>query len=257
VKNKRKKMIPGDVVRAILDQDVVPESEETSEDVNAYDLATLAAEISPGVQDPHKAIEKAWELLKASELHLRGIYLKALANSPQAEAEQLEQKEKYFASVRLTYDELKRVVTEHLKHYDRADKWFNCFLGAKAKKEGKNEDWVEAWKLTHRNKTFTGTEAKKLQEEYNQWRAYRGQGRVTRKGDLRLKENKKKKLEKAQKAAGSQTKLTKPELEELWEEQFSDSRPIKPKRKVEPFWDSTEARRTATEKRSGKLKRGS
>src|SRR6266480_5519611 len=201
-------MTPDETLEAIMNQDAVLGREETPKDVNAYDLAMLAATVSPGFQDPHKAIEKAWELLKASELHFRGIDLKALANSPQAEAEQRGQKEKYLAGVRLTYDDLKRVVTGHLKHYDRADKWFNRFLDAKAKKEGKNDAWVEAWKVTHRNKKVTGTEAKKLQEEYNQWRAYRGQGRVTRKGDLRLKENKKKKLEKAQKAAGSQTKLT-------------------------------------------------
>jgi hypothetical protein len=254
---KKKNQIPDDVVRTILNQDVVPEREETPEDVTAYDLAMLAAEVCPGFQDPHKAIKKAWELLKASELHLQGIALEALVNSPQAGAEWREQEEKRLAGLRITYDDLKRVVTGHLKHYDRADKWFNRFLDAKAKKEGKNEVWVEALKLTYRNKTFTGTEAKKIQEQYRQWQGYRGQGRVTGKGDLRLRENKKKNLEKAQKAAGSQTKLTKSELEQLWGEKFSDSRLIKPKRKVEQFWDSNEARRTAAEKRSAKLKRGS
>jgi hypothetical protein len=229
---------------------------ENMDKYGAYDLAMLAAELCPDVQDPHDAIKKAWALLKASELHLQGIALEALVNSPQAEAEWREQEEKRLAGLRITYDDLKRVVTGHLKHYDRADKWFNRFLDAKAKKEGKNEAWVEALKLTYRNKMFTGTEAKKLREEFVSWRGYRGQGRVTGKGDLRLRENKKKKLEKAQKGAGSQTKLTKSELEQLWGEKFSDSRLIKPKRKVEQFWDSNEARRTAAEKRSDKVKRG-
>jgi len=215
----------------------VHREKKMADECDAYDLAMLTAEVCPGFQDPHKAIEKAWELLKASELHLRGIALEALVNSPQAEAEWREQEGKRLASLSIKYDDLKRVVTGHLKHYDRADKWFNRFFEAKAKKEGKDEAWVDAWKLTHRNKTVTGTEAKKLQEEYRQWRGYRGQGRVRTKGDLRLRENKEKKLEKAQKAAGSQTRRTKPELE--------------------PFWDSTEARRTAAEKRSGNLKGGS
>jgi hypothetical protein len=211
--------------------------EKLAASYDAYDLAMLAAEVCRGVQDPDKAIEKAWGLLRAGELHLRGIALDAKENSPRAEAEWREQEEKRLASLRIKYDNLKRVVTGHLKHYDRADKWFNQSLDAKAKRDGKNEVWVDALKLTYRNKTFTGTEAKKLQEEYRQWRGYRGQGRVIREGDLRLKENKKKKLEKAQK------------------EQTRQGRPRQSSKN--PFWDSTEARRAAAEKRSANPKGGS
>jgi hypothetical protein len=236
----------------------VRREKKMADECHAYDLAILAAQACPGFQDPHKAIEKAWALLKASELHLRGIDLEALANSPRAEAEWREQEEKRLAGLRLTYDDLKRVVTGHLKHYDRAELWFNRFLNAKAKKEGKSEAWVEALKLTYRNKTFTGTEAKKLQEEYRQWRGYRGQGRVTRKGDLRLRENKEKKLEKAQKATGSQTRRTKPKLEFTGDidrteaEQSLKSRGKARQPSENQFWDSTEARRTAAKKRSSR-----
>ena len=259
MKNKRKKMIPDDVVRAILDQDVVPESEETSEDVNAYDLAMLAAQIRPGLslKDTDEAIETAWELLKKAKFKLWQIDFKkgVEADSPQLEAESREQEEKRLAALQVGYERGVKIITNQ-KAWSYALSSFKQFLASKAHKEGKGGAWVDAKLANCRIKGFTGTEAKKLQEEFREYRGYRGQGRVKKKGDLRLRENKKKKLEKAQKAAGSQTKLTKAEVEQVWGEEFSDSRLIKPKRKAEQFWDSTEARRTASEKRSGKLKSG-
>jgi hypothetical protein len=183
---------------------------------DAYDLAMLAADVCRGVQDPDKAIKKAWALLKAGELHLRGIALEAKANSPQAEAEWREQEEKRLAATPLTYEQGVKCITGYTGkgRWGRALEQFEKFLAAKAKKERKPEEreaWVEAKLTTYRVKGFTGTEAKKLQEEYRQWRGYRGQGRVKKQAsDGRLKANRQTKLQKQGKEAW--TNLTKPKL---------------------------------------------
>ena len=209
-----------------------------ADECHAYDLAMLAAEVCPGFQDPHQAIEKAWALLKEADFKLWQIDIEGRVEAalPQLEAESREQEKIRLAKLRLTYQKGVEIITGYSgkEHWGRALERFKKFLAAKAKKEGKTEAWVEAKLVTYRGQGFTGTEAKKLQEEFRQWREYRGQGRLIRKGDLRLKENKKKKLEKAQK---EQTRQGRPR-------QSSEN----------PFWDSTEARRTAAEKQSANPK---
>ena len=172
------------------------ERPENMDEYNAYDLAMLAAQIRPGLlrQDTREAIEIASELLEKAKSKLSQIDNKKglEAALPQLEAEALEQEEKRLAALKLKYEKGVEIITVHegKGHWERALEWFKKFLKAKAKKEGKTDTWVGAKLLTHRGQGFTGTEAKKLREEFVSWRGYRGQGRVKRKTDLRLKKNK-------------------------------------------------------------------
>jgi hypothetical protein len=197
--NKKKKSYEQAILDSIPD-DVIPRGEETPEDVDAYKLAMLAAQIRPGLlhstKDFREAIKTAWELLKEARFNLRQIDIekRVKENLPQLEAESLEQDEKRLAAVKIPYQRGVELITGYMgkEHWDRALEWFKKFLVAKAKKEAKTETWVGAKLGSYRVQGFTGLQRKNLGEEFREWREheYRGQGRVTKETDLRLKKNK-------------------------------------------------------------------
>jgi hypothetical protein len=60
---------------------------EAMTDIDAYDLAMLAAQLMCRQNAPAKAVETAWSLLDEAKLKLDGVQLQALAESPEAQAQ--------------------------------------------------------------------------------------------------------------------------------------------------------------------------
>jgi hypothetical protein len=183
------------------------------DDNDAWDLATLAAQLLRRRNTESDAVDAACALVQAAKHKLEGIRLEAWAKSPEARADWEKQQTEYLASLKIPYKKAVKLITSQTR-LDHARKLFKDFLAAKAEKDrkaGEREAWVEARLVHYGVKDFTGTEAKKLKEEFEQWRGKGKQGRVKKRAtDGRLRENRQKKLQKQGKEAW--TNLTKPKL---------------------------------------------
>jgi hypothetical protein len=176
-------------------------------DIEPYDLAMLAAQLMRRQNSPLTAVETALSLLDQAKLRLDRVRIRALAESPEAHAESERREAQRMAELRIPYEKGVELVTgvDRWSGDYGAIAWFKRFLQWKAARQEKTPDAievrVEAWLATYRGKGFTGTEAKKLQAEYDQWRNKGKQGRVKKKRDGRLRamrEAKKAKQEKEQ-----------------------------------------------------------
>ena len=189
-------------------------SAETEPAMDAYDLATLAAQLLRRRNTESDAVDAAWALVEAAKDKLEGIRLEALAKSPEAQAEWEKQQAERLDNLKIPYKKGVKIITSQ-------DRWSNAlkqikeFLGATRYKDRPPEQrelYVEAWQAKHRSQGFTGTELKKLKGEYDQWRGKGRQGRVKKRAsDGRLKANKQKKVQAKEKAATAE--LTKPKQE--------------------------------------------
>jgi cytochrome P450 len=142
------------------------------DDNDAWDLATLAAQLLRRRNTPAGAVKAALELLDAAKHELAGVQLKAWLGSPEAREEQEKQMADYLAGLKLPYGKGVKIITSQDRR-DRALKQFKKFLTAKAEKERapkEREAWVEAKLSNYEVKSFTGTEAKKLKTEFEKWR---------------------------------------------------------------------------------------
>jgi hypothetical protein len=188
-------------------------SAETDPGMDAYDLAMLAAHLPCRRNTSSDAVDAAWSLFEAAKHKLLGIQIEALSKSPEARADWEKQQAEYLASLKLPYKKAVKLITSQTR-LDHARKLFKDFLAAKAEKDrkaGEREAWVEARLVHYGVKDFTGTEAKKLKEELEQWRGKGRQGRVKKRAsDGRLRANRQTKLQKQGKEAW--TNLTKPKL---------------------------------------------
>jgi hypothetical protein len=171
------------------------------------------------------AVDAAWRLLQEAKDKLEEVRLEAKIKSPEAQAEWEKERAEYLAAIRISYQVGVKCITGVNRWSGQygALNWFKKFLRWKAEKQEKTQDAVEArveaWLIKYRG-AFPGTEAKKLQNEYNVWRNKGKQGRVKRRRDERLRENKEKRRarqlqEKAQQAGKAWGELSRPKL--TWE----------------------------------------
>jgi len=182
------------------------------DDNDAWDLASLAAQVLRRRNTPSDAVKAARALIEAAKHELEGIQLEALAKSPEALADWETQQAEYLASLKLPYEKGLKLITRQTR-WSYALKWFKEFLKHQGAKRGEKDvtAYVEARLVHYRVKDFTGTEAKKLKTEFEQWRGKGRQGRVKKRAsDGRLKPNR----EKKRQAKGKQAlaELTKPKL---------------------------------------------
>jgi hypothetical protein len=185
-----------------------------SDDNDAWDLATLAAQLLRRRNTESDAVDAAWALVEAAKDKLEEVRLEALAKSPEAQSEWEKQQAERLDSLKIPYEKGVKIITSQTR-LDNARKLFKDFLGATRYKDRppeQREPYVEAWQAKHRSQGFTGTELKKLKGEYDQWRGKGRQGRVKKRGsDGRLKANR----EKKRQAKGKEglAELTKPKVE--------------------------------------------
>jgi hypothetical protein len=142
------------------------------DDNDAWDLATLAAQVLRRQSSPSGAVDAAWALYESAKDKLEEVRLRADLESPEAQAAWEKQEAERLASLTIPYQKGVKVTTSKPR-WDRALNWFKRFLTAKAKKEQIPKDreaWVEAQLAHYRSKGFTGAEAKKLKEEFTKWR---------------------------------------------------------------------------------------
>jgi len=216
--------------------------------IDAYYLAELAAQLMCRQSTPSSAVETAWKLLEQAKDKIEGVRLRALTQSPEAQAEWEKLKADQLDNLHLSYGKGVHVITGIKNRWSGeygALNWFKKFLQAKAEKQEKTKDGiearVEAWLIRYRENGFTGTEAKKLQGEFNPWRNKGKQGRVKKKkNDGRLRENRQRK--RLREEAERQK-----EAAQLWREITGDTRP----KSVEAFGvDNVEVVAAAAERAS-------
>jgi hypothetical protein len=180
------------------------------DDNDAWDLATLAAQLLRRHNTPSDAVDAAWNLVEAAK---RKLEVEAWLESPEARADLEKQQAEYLASLKLPYEKGVKLITGQTR-WSYALKWFKQFLEYEGSKRGEKDAtaYVGARLVRYRAKGFTGTEAKKLRTEFEQWRGKGRQGRVKKPAtDGRLKVNKRKKLHEKGKVAMAE--LTKPKRE--------------------------------------------
>jgi hypothetical protein len=183
------------------------------DDNDAWDLATLAAQVLCRQNSPLDAVDAAWALFEAAKDKLEGVRLEALAKSPEAQAAWEAQQAEYLTSLKLPYEKGVKLITGQTR-WSYALKWFKEFLKYQGAKRGEKDvtAYVEARLVHYRAKDFTGTEAKKLRTEFLHWRGKGRQGRVRNlASDGRLKANREKKRQAKGKEALAE--LTKPKVE--------------------------------------------
>jgi hypothetical protein len=182
------------------------------DDNDAWDLATRAAQLLRRRNSPSEAVDAAWSLFEAAKHKLKGVQLEALAKSPEALADREKQQAEYLASLKLPYEKGVKLITGQTR-WSYALKWFKQFLEYQGATRAEKDvtAYVEARLVHYRVKDLTGTEAKKLRTEFEQWRGKGRQGRVKKRAsDGRLRANRQTKLQKQGKEAW--TNLTKPKL---------------------------------------------
>jgi len=181
--------------------------------LDAYDLAMLAAQLMRRQDSPTGTVKTALKLVEAAKHEPEGIRLEAFAKSPEALADWDKQQSEYLDSLKLPYEKGVKLITGQTRRA-YALKWLKEFLAAtkyKEKPPEQREPYVEAWLAKYRNQGFTGTEAKKIRDEFDQWRGKGRQGRVKKRAsDGRLKANREKKRQAKGKEALAE--LTKPKL---------------------------------------------
>jgi hypothetical protein len=174
------------------------------DDNDAWDLATLAAQLLRRRNTESDAVDAAWALVEAAKEKLEEIRLRA--EWPEEQARLEKQQAEYLDSREIPYDKGVKLITSQSR-WSYAQDWFKRFVSAKAKERGEQtEEGVAAHAgamlAKYRSRGFTGTEAKKLREEFEQWRGKGRQGRVKKRAsDGRLRENRQKKLQKQGKEA--------------------------------------------------------
>ncbi len=142
------------------------------DDNDAWDLATLAAQVLRRRNSPSEAVDAAWSLFEAAKHKLESVQLEAFVHSPEGQAQSDKEEAERLASLKIAYEKGVKIITSHDRR-DRALRWFKRFLAAKAQKERapkEREAWVEAQLSNYKIKGFTGTEASKLRAEFKQWR---------------------------------------------------------------------------------------
>jgi hypothetical protein len=193
------------------------------DDNEAWDLATLAAQVLRRRNTPSDAVKAARELIEEAKHDLERVRLEAWLKSPEAQAEWQNQKDEHFANTRASYEDGVKYITSQTR-LDYAKKQFKEFLAAKAKEREQTPETIEAraeaLESYYRQRGFTGTEAQKLKGEFEQWRGKGRQGRVKKPAtDGRLKANKQKKIQAKGKAA--MVELTKPK--QKWTKHYAAS----------------------------------
>jgi hypothetical protein len=196
--------------------------------LNPYGLATLAAQLICRQSNPSNAVETAWGLLKEAERKLERVRIRAQLDAPEAEAEWQKRQGEKLEATRIPYEKGVRLIAgvDRWSGEYGALSWLKRFLRAKIKSQGRPdsevEPRVEAWLAKYRSPGFTGTEAKKFQEEYHHWRNKGKQGRVKKRvRDGRLGENRQRKAREKgaqawkefQNGPEPSDRRTKPELE--------------------------------------------
>lgn len=181
------------------------------DDNDAWELAHLAAQIGG---PPGKAIDTAWELVKAARLKFEAIRLQE-GQSPEAKAaweEWEREKAENLANVHASFKQGIKWITSQTR-LDRARESFKDFLLYNAKARGETTSArADALLVMYRNRGFTGAEARKLKAEWEQWNGKGRQGRLKKPAtDGRLRENKQKALARKGKAAMSELTKEKPE----------------------------------------------
>jgi len=184
-------------------------------DNDAWDLATLAAQLLHRHNTPSDAVDAAWSLIEAAKRKLEGVRLEALLESPDARAELENEEASRLANLHLQYEQGVKSVTSQAR-WDRALKSFRLFLASKAREKERTDEGItartEAMLAKYRARGFSGTEANKLRGEFEQWRGKGKQGRVKKRAsDGRLKENREKKRQ--QKGKQAMAELTRPKLD--------------------------------------------
>jgi hypothetical protein len=142
------------------------------DDNDAWDLAMLAAQVLRRRNTPADAVDAAWKLVEAAKHKLEGIRLEAFLHSPETQAALEKEEAERVAGLEIPYEQGVKWITSHSR-WSYALNWFKRFLVARAEKERsqkEREAWVEAQLAHYRSKGFTGDEAKKLKEEFTQWR---------------------------------------------------------------------------------------
>lgn len=184
-------------------------------DLDALDLAMVAAQ-TLHCSTPSEAIDAAWELVESAKDKLEGVRLRAELESPEAQAAWDKQQAEHLDSRKIPYKKGVKLITSQTR-LDRSEQSLREFLMDKAKARGEQtsdgiEARAEAMLIKYRNKDFTGTEAKKLKAEFDQWRGKGRQGRVKKRAsDGRLRENRQKKLQAKGKAGMAELKQEKVE----------------------------------------------
>jgi len=195
--------------------------------ITPYELATLAGRICPELcyQKPSEAITASVKLLEAGELEIKGIEVRARAQAEDDSGAWEKKEEERLANLRIPYEKGVHLITDIEGRWSSdygALNWFKRFLQWKAAKQeqtpAKIEARAEACLANYRLRGFTGTEARKLQDEFGLWRNKGKQGRVKKKTyDGRLREQRQEKAKKAADAAWKELigppQRTKPELE--------------------------------------------
>jgi hypothetical protein len=190
-------------------------SAETDPGMDAYELALLAAQLLRRRNTESDAVDAAWALVEAAKDKLEGVRLRAQLESPEAQAAWDKQEAQRLDSLRIPYKEAVKLITSQTR-LDYAKKRFKEFLTDKAKVREQTSEGIEAragaMLIRYRDNGFTGTEAKRLKEEFEQWGGKGKQGRVRKSvTDGRLRENRQKKLQAKGKA--EMAKLAKPKVE--------------------------------------------
>ena len=172
-------------------------SAETDQGMDAYDLAMLAAQLMRRQDSPTGAVKTALKLVEAAKDELGVIQLGELVHSPETQAAWGKEEAERLANLKIPYEKGVKIITSQDRR-DYALKWIKEFLAAAKYKDrppGQREPYVEAWQAKYGSQDFTGTEVKKLRDEFEQWRGKGGQGRVRKRAsDGRLRENRQKKL---------------------------------------------------------------
>jgi len=141
------------------------------DDNDAWDLAALAAQLLRRRNSPSGAVDAAWSLFEAAKHKLEGVQLEKLAKSPETQAQWEKEEAERLDTLKIPYKKGVKLITgvDRWKGDYGALDWFKRFLLAKANPQ-QREAWVEAKLANYEVKGFTGTEAKKLKTEFEQWR---------------------------------------------------------------------------------------
>jgi len=172
---------------------------------DAYDLASLAAQLMVRQSNAGNAIKTALELLEQAREALDEAELFAPEKLAALDTEWKQRRTAHLANARLTYEKGVRYITGIVARWDGeygALNWFKRFVRYKIKSNGcpgtELEPRVEAHLAKYRSNGFTGAEAEKQRTEYEHFRNKGTQGCVRRRGsDRRLKPVKEKLVEKA------------------------------------------------------------
>jgi hypothetical protein len=158
-----------------------------SEEIDAYDLALLAAQLMCRQNSPSSAVGTAWDLIEGAKDKLAGVRLETETKSPEADAEWEKQRAEREANATLDFRRYVMCVTGQ-------DQWSLAlprYKNYKARKLPKG--WtLDATMKAYRGKKFTVAETRREKAAYECFvTGYKGgRGRVRDKlSDRRFKKN--------------------------------------------------------------------